>query len=430
MSSSLGKVQKAITDRLRSFSGQETKDNQERDDTKMKTTMADSSQPQSNSSTASDKKKKGKKAASTSTAASAGSKGIGTKVSKTQGADTDGTWICSLCDMAELDDKSMMMECEKCEKHFCLGCIDMSIDAYKYMCNEEVLWCCGQCVTEIRQIIGERKTDATHEDAPDTRFNQLDNSVMSMRKDLDETVGQMKELMETFHTFMTCEKKTKNTTNQTPNVEEAEAKENTIAEGPAPWGNKKTKIIPFREILREANEESRKEAEEEMERKKNVIIYRLPELLTDDRERRWETDRKGVNKFLQTIEVGVEIDKIARMGKRPELEEEQLEGAGQERAPPARPLKITLKNEEDAKKIFTNLYKLKNKEAEMSNLRITPDRSLQERENIKNLVETAKNLTRLEEGEYVHIVRGMKILRVKKRAKNNAPQKKDAGNPQ
>jgi len=118
---------------------------------------------------------------------------------------------------------------------------------------------------------------------------------------------------------------------------------------------------------------------------------------------------------METIEVDIEIEKITRLGKRPEGRTENQTGN-----PPARPIKLTLKNEEDAKMIYNNLYKLKNKEPEMTNLRITPDRNAQEREKIRNLVETAKNLTLSEEGDHVHIVRGTRILRVKRRGQQKA----------
>ena len=121
--------------------------------------------------------------------------------------------------------------------------------------------------------------------------------------------------------------------------------------------------------MKETNEESRKEAEEEMARRKNVIIHHLPELRADERDRRWEHDNDKVKKFMEILEVGIEVEKVARLGKRPESEEQ-----------PPRPIKLMLKSEDDAKKIYSNLYKLKNKEQEWSRLRITPDRTEQERQ--------------------------------------------------
>ena len=54
---------------------------------------------------------------------------------------------------------------------------------------------------------------------------------------------------------------------------------------------------------------------------------------------------------------------------------------------------------------------------EIRNLRISPDRSLKEKEEVRNLVTKAKNLNDQEEGNYVYLVRGTHILKVKKKAR-------------
>ena len=64
--------------------------------------------------------------------------------------------------------------------------------------------------------------------------------------------------------------------------------------------------------------------------------------------------------------------------------------------------------------MMKKLTKLKFAEDEIRQLRITPDKSLKERENIRFLVQQAKKLTAEEPGNFIHIVRGKKIIRVKK----------------
>ena len=279
------------------------------------------------------------------------------------------------------------------------------------MCKEEVIWCCGGCTPEIRSMI-----DGNPMDEATQRVSRLDPVVVGLRRDLDDTISGMKEIMEAFHTFLASDgDKEKREKVKKPTEAETSTAEDHV-EGPAqPWTVVKKPVKPFREILKEANEESRKEAEEEFVRKKNIIIHHLPELQTDERERRWEQDNINVKKFLETLELNLEIEKITRLGKRPEAKADI-----QTKNPPARPIKVTFKTEEDVKKIYNNLYKLKSKEPEMNNLRITPDRNEQEREKIRTLVETAKNLTLSEKGDHVHIVRGTRILRVRRRGQRNA----------
>ena len=61
--------------------------------------------------------------------------------------------------------------------------------------------------------------------------------------------------------------------------------------------------------------------------------------------------------------------------------------------------------------------KLKKATAEIRNLRISPDRSLKEREEVRKLVTKAKNLNDQEQGNYVYLVRRTQILKVKKQAR-------------
>ena len=59
--------------------------------------------------------------------------------------------------------------------------------------------------------------------------------------------------------------------------------------------------------------------------------------------------------------------------------------------------------------------KLKKAFVEIRNLRINSHRNLKEREEVQNLVTKAKNLNDKEEGNYVYLVRGTQILKVKKK---------------
>ena len=60
--------------------------------------------------------------------------------------------------------------------------------------------------------------------------------------------------------------------------------------------------------------------------------------------------------------------------------------------------------------------KLREATAKIRNLRISPERSLNEREEVLNLVTKAKNLNDQEEGNYVYLDRRTQILKLKKKA--------------
>ena len=82
-----------------------------------------------------------------------------------------------------------------------------------------------------------------------------------------------------------------------------------------------------------------------------------------------------------------------------------------------RPLLVSFNTEQAVIEIYRKLPNLKEATVEIRNLRISPDRSLKEREETRNLVTKAKNLNDQEKGNYVYLVQGTQILKVKKKAK-------------
>jgi hypothetical protein len=346
----------------------------------------------------------------------------GKQVTKTQEkGDEDGSsgeemrWVCALCDIGD-DDESRMLECERCDAHYCIKCIDMNEETYKFMSREEVLWCCKKCTPMVRKMLEKEAKGEQDGSTAAQRDSGMETFVMNMRKDLDETITTMKEMVTDFRVFISKGEEKSRTGRKEGSEEQPRPEEPSTSTAEAnaqkeiPWkivGGDSIKVKPLRDILKETNEEARKEAEEEAERKKNIIIHRMPELDTEDTQDRREEDKIRVEKFLEKIglENRVEVERIIRMGKRPEKEEEKK----------ARPMKVVLQSEEETRTVFKNLYKLKNAH-EYDEIRITPDRNEQQREELRALVETAKNLTRMEQGDYVHVLRGKRIVRVKKRA--------------
>ncbi|ELU02926.1 hypothetical protein CAPTEDRAFT_195068, partial [Capitella teleta] len=61
------------------------------------------------------------------------------------------------------------------------------------------------------------------------------------------------------------------------------------------------------------------------------------------------------------------------------------------------------------------MNKLGEAEEDIKRIRVQHDMNLQERAEIRELVQEAKNLTLTESGDFTHIVRGIKIIRVKAR---------------
>ena len=123
------------------------------------------------------------------------------------------------------------------------------------------------------------------------------------------------------------------------------------------------------------------------------------------------TLKNFVRSFLEELELSYDVvEKTTRLGKKT--------GTSQEKDTPLtehhRPLMVTLNNSSESETVMKNLRKLKNAPDELRNLRISPDRSRKEREEVRNLIQRAKNLIEQETGDFMHIVRGTTIIKVKR----------------
>ena len=196
-------------------------------------------------------------------------------------------------------------------------------------------------------------------------------------------------------------------------MEDVEERETGEEETPAkannnPWGvvtkGKPVTRVDFKECLREAVQESRIEAERKAIRDKNVIIHNCDEVGLN--EERKQNDSKFVETLInKVLEANVDIIEITRLGNAINDQEGRK-----------RPLKITFSSSEQRIIVMSKLRNLKNAEKCYNKIRVTSDMNRSEREEVRRLVDEAKNLTAQEKTqEWIHIVRDKKIIRVHRR---------------
>ena len=75
---------------------------------------------------------------------------------------------------------------------------------------------------------------------------------------------------------------------------------------------------------------------------------------------------------------------------------------------------IEMNTVEETQLVTKNLTNLKVARPELQNLRISTDRSLKERKEVRIFVIKANNLDTSETGDYIHVVRDKQLLRVRK----------------
>ena len=181
----------------------------------------------------------------------------------------------------------------------------------------------------------------------------------------------------------------------------------TMGSNANPWEIEPNVTKHLKDIILEAGAEPKREEEEDLRRKRNLIIHKAPKSKSTEPKLRQNEDMSLIRELCASTEIESTIVKnCTTLGILSEDHENETS---------PRPLRITLESQDDAERMMKNLTKLKYAKDELNHLRITPDRRMKERENVSFLVQRAKNLTAEEPSNFIHIVRGNEIFRVKKR---------------
>ena len=183
----------------------------------------------------------------------------------------------------------------------------------------------------------------------------------SLRSDLDKTMVNLNHMMNVFHKFVAGPRA----------VNQTEQK---------PWDvAQHSKIKPLKEIILEASEEQKREEEDYKRRKQNLIIYKASESTHQDGHNRKVEGKHLIETLLASVEMrNKTATNFVRLGKK------------NDRATTNRPLLVSFDNEKDVSEIMKIWNKLKDAEYKIKNLRIGPDRSLKEREQVRRLIAKSK----------------------------------------
>ena len=151
------------------------------------------------------------------------------------------------------------------------------------------------------------------------------------------------------------------------------------------------------EVVEKSLKDRDSEEKERQNRRKNIIIFELPESKKSEPEDRKEED---VNKFVglckNKIKINMTNDHIERAIRLGKVTEDK-----------DRPLLITLKDENKKREVFQNLNKLRYAGAPFNKVIITHDLTKKQKEELKDKIEEAQEKERQDEsGEYMYRVRG------------------------
>ena len=144
-----------------------------------------------------------------------------------------------------------VMECDNCAKLLCAKCSKMASAVYEIMSKSKSIWCIDTCTPELKSLI----KGAT---AP-----KMNPEITKMRNDLGKAVDSVKGLLEDFYYFMNGTK-----TKSQPTMGSSTVKDNA-------WKVEPQVTKSLKDITLEAEAEQKRE--EDLRRKKNLIIHKAPE---------------------------------------------------------------------------------------------------------------------------------------------------------
>lgn len=298
---------------------------------------------------------------------------------------------CCGCN-ANITDDMKALQCDKChtEKWKCIGCLNMSSDFYDQLLSEDsnsLRWFCDSCdrvVMEMGTAVEYSGNDKI--DKLVVLVEKLVEKVMDVEGRLANkcditTVHQIdmriRNIEEQLHKSETSVEKRLAEANS--NISKIVTEQLRVLESSPKWSDGDTVIA------KTVKEEVVKKMEEDGElekRKNNLILYRIPEDPSNDFETRKASDKSFVFDLLDSVfklrASDEDIIKFFRLGRLSEGSQTP------------RPLLLGFKDIEMKEKIMQNLKCLKQADAHFRNVSVAHDLTPSQREEVKKMIEAAK----------------------------------------
>ncbi len=273
-------------------------------------------------------------------------------------ADTDGPCLCKACGEDLVKHNNLALSCDACNSWFCYTCMGVAkkiFDALnqkydttmvKVLCKECVI---ATCPINIGKSFNEMKKDVSD------KITELANQITVLKTDSLLKVEESIEIMK---------------------AQTKEAKSS--------WANIVAMGLESSQSIRAVQDAVKLSSQEHLkceERVRSVVMFRIPESNKDNHIDRNKDDVEFVNTFMdQGLKIQKEpIQSIYRLGRY--------------EADKSRPVKVIFCQKAGQVKIMENLSSLSNAEESFKKLSITIDRSIEERQVIKDMIQKAKAQT-------------------------------------
>ena len=220
--------------------------------------------------------------------------------------------VCGICDeLVTETDKAIC--CDICEIWHHAKCITMNDASYKMFKRENLPWVCPECIS------GKRDEKGLHE----LILSMLNNA----KEEKEERAMMMMMLKKLSEQMISLEKTIEDKINEKIKISE------------------KRTMEKINENVEKMNENV-DEKLEAFRRRKNIIVYGMPEEKNEDHKSRCEIDDTNIKNLLKELKTNVKRYEIARIGK------QIVDGR-------PRPIRIELDRESDKYEILKGAFNLK-----------------------------------------------------------------------
>ena len=322
---------------------------------------------------------------------------------------------CRVCsEKVTVDHKGI--ECEMCKHWFHSVCEDIEDEEFEVLSRHtkgKIHWYCTVCndsSVEILRLVKnlqekvqqtETKIEIITKDFTE-KFTQLEHRLQKHSTEVDKQMEKLKaqedkEFTEVHKICQQLERKFVDEQKANKAIDFKEIVKEQMEEEMKKSAHLTEKLVENKLVcsqtqIQEMNrklEETKSNLHEEVDkeaRRDNIIIYRMPESVSDSSEERKVMDKRFVLKLLTKMESGVEEGDIKgafRLGKWIPEENTQSDSSTQTPSSP-RPMLVQLNSRTAKNLIMNNLFKLKHLESKYKNVAIAHDMTKKREKGLQN----------------------------------------------
>jgi hypothetical protein len=308
-------------------------------------------------------------------------------------------WQCNMCEKFFEDPNAKVLECQRCQEHFCITCLKKGEAEYELLTKSDSMWFCTKCREIVeKSIVVDKEIEKRckeimllYEDRVSNLEEEMDKKcdeatvraivkkelkpLMKEKEDLREEVRSMvqKEIQPIMMEKMSQEEIVKNIEQEVGKIHTQMGKSSNSEE---------TSSVLSELALRKAKEN-------------NIVIHGFSEIDSKIGEDRKAHDTEKVRNLFNVCKVDKDLfkpSKIIRLGR---FDKEK----------PARPILVQFETRDVKRQLFRNIKILREDES-YKDIRVKNDMTRAEREEEFKLRQEARRLSEQDSGEHRFLVRG------------------------